>query len=54
MKWSITSNMIILMNQMSTIRILLLCDVDSAQLVFPTNAAEAYELFQKLIDDASP
>ena len=28
--------------------------MDSAQLVFSTNAAEAYELFQKLIDYASP
>ena len=28
--------------------------LDSAQLVLPTNAAEAYELFQKLIDYASP
>lgn len=30
--------------------VLLLC----AQLILPTNAAEAYELFQKLIDYASP
>ena len=28
--------------------------LDSAQLMLPTNAAEAYELFQKLIDYASP
>ena len=28
--------------------------LDSAQLILPTNAAEAYELFQKLIDYASP
>ena len=28
--------------------------LDSAQLILPTNAPEAYELFQKLIDYASP
>ena len=27
--------------------------MDGAQLVFPTNAAEAYKLFQKLIDYAN-
>ena len=28
--------------------------LDSVQLILPTNTAEAYELFQKLIDYASP